>query len=132
MGSRELLEESLGAVAEADLDIVPRFFERFFEAHPEQRASFYNPRVTQGAMVNEMLDYLLALGVGETWVPHSVDSTVLAHHSYGNIPPETFDDAVDLLIETLAETAGDLWKPEYGAAWAVQADRMKAMIRHAC
>ncbi len=76
-----ILEDSLHAVTANDEDITPRFFDQFFALHPEQRANFFHPTVTCGAMVTEILQSLMALATQESWVPTSIQSLVIAHSS---------------------------------------------------
>ncbi|WP_225008838.1 globin [Novosphingobium percolationis] len=120
---------SLDAVAETDIDITPIFFERFFAAHPEHRDSFNRPQATQGAMVNEMIEYLAALEVNDPWALEAIDAMVAKHHSYGDISESVFDDALDILVETLEEVAGERWTAQNSARWRAQASRMKGRIR---
>ena len=126
-----ILEESLYAVSANDEDITPRFFERFFALHPGQRANFFHPNITCGAMVNEILQSLLGLATQESWVPTSIQSLVIAHRSYGDIPLALYDEALDLLVETLALAAGERWTTQYDAAWRTQCAELKIMIARA-
>lgn len=124
----ELMMQSLEVVADTGQDIVPIFFDRFFAAYPEQRRSFYHPNVTCGAMVNEILESLMGMATGETWVPGSIQSLVVAHRSFGDIPLDQYSGLLDIMIKTLAEIAGPRWTPEFEAAWQEQADELKQII----
>ncbi|MBK7283798.1 MAG: globin [Sphingomonadales bacterium] len=126
-----ILEESLYAVSANGEDITPRFFDRFFALHPDQRANFFHPDSTCGAMVNEILQSLLGLATQESWVPTSIQSLVIAHRSYGNIPLVLYDEALDLLVETLALAAGKRWTTQYDAAWRTTVRSCKEMIARA-
>ncbi len=105
----DVLERSVWAVAEADRDITPIFFDRLFAHYPEQRRSFHRADSTCGAMVNEMIETLLGLATGEDWVERSTRSLVMAHRCYGDISLPLHADSIDLLIDTLAELAGHGW-----------------------
>ena len=119
---------SLDAVAEAGVDIVPVYFERFFAQQPADSAMFHNRAASQGAMVGEMLTMLLAQAAGEEWVPMMMRAQVATHWDHGPIALERYRNALDLLVDVLAETAGALWLPEYEAAWRGQVKRMFALI----
>lgn len=127
----DILEESLYAVTENGEDITPRFFDQFFALHPEQRANFFHPNITCGAMVTEILQSLLGLATRESWVPTSIQSLVIAHRSYGDIPLALYDEALDLLVDTLAIAAGERWTSAYDAAWRQQCAALKEMIARA-
>ncbi len=127
----QLLEESLYAVAEAGEDITPHFFERFFDRHPEQQAVFFHPTVTCGAMMNEILESLMALATQESWVPTSIQNLVVAHRSYGDIPLPLYAELLDLFVETLAGIAGERWSAEYDAAWRRQSAELLELITRA-
>ena len=126
-----ILEESLCAVAEADEDITPHFFDRFFAEHPEHRAEFFHPSITCGPMVNEMLENLMALAMQESWVRGNIQGLVIAHRSFGDIPLPIYGKTLDLLVDTLAKVAGDRWTPEFDAAWRNQCAILKDIIARA-
>lgn len=127
---RDVLEQSLYAVADAGEDITPHFFARFFARRPEQQALFFQPTVTCGAMVNEILDSLLALATREGWVDTSIHNLVIAHRCYGNFPLPLYAELLDTFVDTLAGLAGDRWSAEYDKAWrAVTADLLALITR---
>lgn len=127
----ELLEQSLYAVAEAGEDITPHFFARFFARHPDQQAMFFQPSVSWGAMVNEILESLIALSARESWVDTSIHNLVIAHRCYGNFPLPLYAELLDLFVETLAELAGDCWSGEFEAAWRQATAELYRLIAHA-
>lgn len=124
----EAMMLSLDAVAAAEVDIVPVYFARFFAQVPADEAMFLNRAASQGAMVNEMLTMLLAQASGEEWVPMMMRAQVTTHWDHGEIPLERYRQALDLLVDVLAETAGPRWRREYDAAWRGQVERMFALI----
>jgi hemoglobin-like flavoprotein len=126
-----VLEESLYAVTADGEDITRRFFDRFFALHPDQRTNFFHPDSTCGAMVNEILQSLMGLATQESWVPTSIQSLVIAHRSYGDIPLVLYNEALDLLVDTLAAAAGNRWTAQYDAAWRQQCAQLKEMIARA-
>ena len=122
----ELLLASLEAAAARD--IVPLFFARFFARWPHAEAMFANPRSSHGTMVNEMLSLLLAQAEGEAWVPMMTRQRVINHYDHGDIPLEQYASSLQILIDTLAEAAGDSWRGEWDAAWRAQAAQLCALI----
>ncbi|MEZ5749296.1 MAG: globin [Caenibius sp.] len=124
----EILEQSLCAVAETGEDITPHFFTRFFARHPEQQALFFQPRVSCGAMVNEILDSLLGLGAHEGWVNSSIHNLVIAHRCYGDFPPSLYAELLDVFVDTLADLAGERWNAGYDAAWRQLAAELHKLI----
>lgn len=128
VSAHDAMLHSLEAVAEAEVDIVPVFFARFFGAHPAERANFHNPASSQGAMVNEIMDTLLAIASGEEWVPLMLRNQVRTHHDHGDIALERYAQALDLFVTVLAEAAGPRWLPAHERAWREQAERMAALI----
>jgi len=127
----ELLEQSLYAVAEAGEDITPHFFARFFARHPEQQAMFFQPTVSCGAMVSEILESLVALAANEGWVDTSIHNLVIAHRCYGNFPLPLYAELLDIFVETLADLAGERWSAEFEAAWRQVTAELYRLISHA-
>lgn len=126
--AHDLMLASLEAVAETGTDIVPRFFARFFADHPQDKAMFHNPGSSHGAMVNEIMDTLLALASGEEWVELMLRNQVRTHHDHGDIPLERYAQSLDLFLAVLADAAGPAWTSACQQAWRTQADRMLAII----
>lgn len=117
----ERIEASCEAAARSGRDIIPDFFERFFEAYPEQRDLFQRPVVTQGQMVNEMTAYILGFAWREAWVEASLADCIGRHNSYGHMSHK-FRHALALLIDAIAAAAGPSWRHEYSHAWHCAAD----------
>lgn len=129
MSGADVIEASLEAVVGDGLDIVPFFFARFFAAHPDQQHNFQRPQATQGAMVNEMLDYLIAIDGNEVWLKDALDATLAKHHSYGDLAVPVFESALNILVTTLAQAAGGRWTPCFQAEWDRRIGAVMAMIR---
>ena len=104
------------------------FFTRFFARHPEQQALFFQPRVSCGAMVNEILDSLLGLAAHEGWVNSSIHNLVIAHRCYGDFPPSLYAELLDVFVDTLADLAGERWNAGYDAAWRQLAAELHKLI----
>lgn len=127
----EVLERSLYAVAEAGEDITPHFFARFFARHPEQQEMFFQPEVTCGAMVTEILDSLLALGSKEGWVDTSIANLVVSHRCYGDFPLPLYAELLEVFTLTLADLAGPRWSAGFDAAWRQVTAELYALIAKA-
>ncbi len=126
------MEQTLIAIAEAEIDIAPALFDRFFKAFPEQRAAFYNLDAAQARMTNETLEAMYGLATDEHWVATTVTNFVDLHRNYGAYSAELYAAFVDLTVETLADAAGTQWSDRSEAAWRAQATRLKAMITAVC
>lgn len=129
MTDSDMIDASLEAVAQSGVDIVPAYFERFYSTFPEQLEAFNRPNATQGAMVNEMISFIAASASEEAWVDAAVDDTAARHSSYGEISPDQFKRAIDILIEVLANAGGAAWRPEHTDVWLVHAKRIEARLR---
>jgi hypothetical protein len=131
MTDAELMEASLLAIAETDADIRAPLFDRFFNAFPERRASFYNVEAASPRMTNETLEMMLGLAKEESWVWYQISALVFTHRNYGPLPQEEYDRFVDLAVDTLSDAAGAAWSDETDDAWRRQAGRLKTMIAEA-
>lgn len=122
------MEAPLFAIAEADIDITPTLFERFFATFPEQRASFINLDAAAGRMTNETIGAMIGLATNEHWVPTTIINFVDLHRNYGDFPASLYAAFIDMTVDALADAAGAAWTGESNAAWRAQADRLKAMV----
>lgn len=126
-----IMEAPLLAIAEADIDIAPILFDRFFAAFPERRAVFINPDAARGRMTNETIEAMIGLATNEHWVPTTIVNFVDLHTIYDDFPASLYAAFIDLTVDTLADSAGTAWTAESDAAWRMQADRLKAMVAEA-
>ena len=126
------MEATLDAIAEAEIDIIPGLFERFFAAFPEQRPAFINLAAASGRMTNETIEALVGLATDEPWVPVTITNFVDLHRNYGEIPQSHYTAFVDMVVEALADAAGAEWNEHQENAWRTQAQRLNAMIAEAC
>lgn len=129
MSPHEAMMESLEAIADADIDIVPLFFAKLYERYPLEKANFLNPEHSHGTMANEMMTMLLALAEGEDWVPTMMRIQQFSHRSYGDIVLERYEQALATLIDVLREIAGDVWQSAHEDAWSSQAARLVRIIK---
>ena len=125
------MEAPLFAIAEADIDITPALFDRFFATFPEQRAPFLNLDAAAGRMTNETIEAMIGLASNEHWVPTTIINVVDLHRNYGDFPASLYAAFIDMTVDALADSAGTAWTGESNAAWRAQADRLKAMVAEA-
>lgn len=130
-GDAALMEASLTAVAEAGIDIRHRLFERFLATFPERRAAFLNLDAASRRMTDETLQILYGLARREGWVWPLVAELVVTHRNYGGLPADEYDAFIDLTIDELGRATGPAWTDGCAAAWQLQGDALKAMIRRA-
>lgn len=126
-----LMEASLLAAADADVDIRIPLFERFFAAFPERRPSFISVDAASRRMTDETLQMMFGLAQGEAWVWPLVAELVFTHRSYGALPIAEYDAFIDMTVAELGVAAGAAWNDAAAAAWQRQAEALKAMIRKA-
>ena len=125
------MEASLIAVADAGIDIRIALFDRFFAAFPERQADFISVDAASRRMTDETLQMMFGLASGEAWVWPLVAELVFTHRSYGALPIAEYDAFIDMTVTELGAAAGDAWTADCAAAWARNADALKAMIRKA-
>jgi hypothetical protein len=125
------MEASLLAVADAGIDIRHSLFDRFFAAFPERRASFLVVDASSRRMTDETLQMMFGLAKSESWVWPLVAELVFTHRTYGPLPIAEYDAFIDMTVAELGAAAGAAWTAEAAAAWAEQADALKATIRRA-
>jgi hemoglobin-like flavoprotein len=125
------MEAPLFAIAEADIDITPTLFDRFFATFPEQRAPFINLDAAAGRMTNETIEAMIGLATNEQWVPTTIINFVDLHRNYGDFPASLYDAFIDMTVDALAEAAGAAWTKDSNTAWRAQANRLKAMVAEA-
>jgi hypothetical protein len=125
------MEAPLFAIAEANIDITPTLFDRFFATFPEQRAPFLNLDAAAGRMTNETVEAMIGLATNEHWVPTTIINFVDLHRNYGAFPASLYAAFIDMTVDCLAHAAGAAWTSESNAAWRGQANRLKAMVAEA-
>lgn len=123
-----LLETSLTTLAERNVDIRHKLYERFFDAFPDRRPVFYNVETSSQRMTDETLQMMYGLAAGESWVWPLVAELVFTHRNYGTLPQEEYDAFIDMVVDEVAAAQPDCWTDEMGAAWARQATALKALI----
>ncbi|HEY1277497.1 MAG TPA: globin family protein [Thermoleophilaceae bacterium] len=113
----DLLEESFDLVAPRGEELVETFYSRLFAAAPAVRPLF------DAADMNEQRAKLLGTLVLLRKSLRDLDAIVpklrelgARHVAYG-AHAEHYPVVGQVLIATMAETAGDGWRPEYERAW---------------
>lgn len=113
----ETLEESFDLVAPQGDELVRRFYDRLFETAPEVKPLF--ERVDMDGQRQALLNMLVVLRESlrdlDDIVP-DLEDLGERHVDYG-AQAAHYPVVGEVLIGTMAEMAGDSWKPEYTAAW---------------
>lgn len=126
-----LMEASLLAVADADIDIRHMLFDRFLAAYPARRPAFLNLDAASRRMTDETLQMLLGLARGEGWVWPQIADLVGNHRNYGTLTSAEYDGFIDMTVAELGIAAGGAWNAATAAAWARQAAALKTLVRKA-
>jgi hemoglobin-like flavoprotein len=113
----EMLEESFDLVAPQGDELMRVFYENLFEAAPSVQPLF--ARVDMDRQRQALLNMLLVLRESlqdlDDIVP-DLEELGARHVDYG-AQPEHYPVVGEVLIGSMAQVAGDAWKPEYTAAW---------------
>jgi nitric oxide dioxygenase len=126
----ELLEASFQLLAPQADRLAERFYEKLFDVAPSVRGLFPDDIAGQrkaliasiGAIVSSLRspdslgEYLGALG--------------LRHAGYGAVEGH-YDVVGQVLLETMAELAGDLWNDELQSAWTTAYGAIKGLMLEA-
>jgi hemoglobin-like flavoprotein len=111
------LEASFDAIAAHGDELVEDFYTRLFAAAPHLRRLFPDDMTHHRTMVLATLVLLRkSLRNLDSIVP-TLRSLGARHLGYGT-KPEHYTMAGPLFVESMAHVAGDVWRPEYGRAWA--------------
>jgi len=112
-----LLEESFDLVAPEGDALMRTFYDNLFEAAPSVESLF--AAVDMERQRHALLNMLLVLRKSLRDLDHIVpdlEALGARHVGYG-ARPEHYPVVGEVLIGSMAEVAGDAWKPEYTAAW---------------
>ncbi len=117
MQTIELVERSFEALAAHGPELAARFYERLFQRHPALRDYFQHTDMEsqQAKLVGG-----LSLLVDNLRRPEDLKAILKdlgeAHHRYG-IAPEHYPPTAEVLLEVMAEAAGEAWDAEVEQAW---------------
>ncbi|MEX0783584.1 MAG: globin family protein [Dehalococcoidia bacterium] len=123
----ELIESSFALLAPRGDELVESFYARLFEVAPAVRSMFPD------YMAGQKRALLGALGmiVGSLRAPEKLGvylgSLGERHVGYGALAPH-YDVVGGVLLETLAEMAGDAWTDEMQDAWASAYGAIKGLM----
>jgi hypothetical protein len=127
----EAMEAPLFAITEADADIIPVLFERFFATFPEHCTAFINLDAAATRMTNETVEAMIGLATGEAWVPTTIINFVDLHRNYGRFDAPLYAAFVNMTVDAIATAAGAAWTAQSNAAWRKQAARLNSLIAEA-
>lgn len=113
----ELLEESFDLVAPKGDELMTKFYDNLFETAPAVKPLFADVDMERQrqALLNMLLVLRESLRDLDDIVPDLQDLGS-RHVGYG-AQAEHYPVVGEVLIRSMAEIAGDAWKPEYTAAW---------------
>ena len=131
----ETLETTFDLVAPRGDELMDIFYARLFEAAPSVKPLFAGTDLKRqkGMLLGALVLLRKSLRDIDAIVP-TLRALGARHVAYG-AEPEHYAVVGDVLIASLAEIAGDVWRPEHELAWAaafaVVADTMLAGAREA-
>jgi len=113
----EALEESFDLVAPQGDELMKKFYDNLFEAAPAVQPLFAHVDMEgqRQALLNMLVVLRESLRDLDDIVP-DLEDLGARHVDYG-AHAEHYPVVGEVLIGTMAEIAGDAWKPEYNAAW---------------
>ena len=113
----ETLEESFDLVAPRGDELMKTFYDRLFETAPAVQPLFADVDMERQreALLNMLVVLRESLRDLDDIVPDLQDLGS-RHVQYG-AQPEHYPVVGEVLIASMAEVAGDAWRPEYERAW---------------
>ena len=113
----ELLCEGLEGLSGREPLLVARFYELFFERHPEVRGLFgVHGLSEQEEMVRETLVSVVAYIEREPWLEINLEAMGKSHSEYGVEAP-MYDWFVECMLDALKQVSGTGWRVDYDPAW---------------
>lgn len=113
----EALEESFDLVAPQGDELMRKFYDRLFEVAPSVQPLFADVDMDRQrqALLNMLVVLRESLRDLDDIVP-DLEDLGARHVEYG-ARPEHYPVVGEVLIGSMADIAGDAWKPGYTAAW---------------
>lgn len=113
----DLLERSFKALAPYGEELVARFYSELFKRYPQVKPMF--AKSDMAAQRNKLLSSL-ALMIENLRRPERLECLLkglgASHQSYGAVV-EHYDAVAEVLLDVMAQMAGDLWKEDVAEAW---------------
>jgi hemoglobin-like flavoprotein len=113
----EQLESSFELLVPRAEELVGRFYERLFAAAPGLRALFPGDMERQERAVVGALVMIMKSLRSPSQLCLYLDGLGRRHVDYGAVPAD-YAVVGTVLLETMAEFAGEAWTPEVEAAWS--------------
>ena len=113
----QLVRTSYKTITAVNPQIVSTFYARLFSLAPDVRPMFSDDIEAQADKLRMTLQVALSsLNNPTTLIPvlHHLGQT---HHQLG-VTRDQYQLVAEVMIDTLADEAGDAWTPEISAAWA--------------
>lgn len=124
----ELLEQSFKALAPRGEELVARFYEELFRRHPQVKPMFANTTVEEQ---QKKLLAALALVINHLRKPEQLSEALKGlgakHQAYGASDGH-YDAVATVLLDVMAELAGDLWMPAVADAWKSALTTIKGVM----
>ncbi len=111
------LRESFNLVAERAPHLTRRFYEIFFERHPEVRKMFGSSMQRQEEMLTRALAMVIDRVEDGAWLTETLHALGAKHVDYG-VTEAMYAWVGDALLSALEEAAGDAWTPRVRTAWS--------------
>jgi hemoglobin-like flavoprotein len=113
----DALETSFDLVAPRGDELVDRFYDRLFATAPAVKPLFAGTdlRRQKGMLLAALVLLRRSLRDLDAIVP-TLHKLGARHVAYGAVP-EHYPVVGEVLITSMAEVAGDAWRPEYERAW---------------
>jgi hemoglobin-like flavoprotein len=122
-------------LAEYDIDITPQVYQHFFESHPHTKPYFRTgSQETQGHMLYEVINALINLAEGRSYVDGLMATMVSDHTNYGPIQLSDYLGFLDTFQQCLQDELRQTGASEQELAssmlaWRAQIDHLEQLIR---
>ena len=126
-----LLTRSLERLAGHETQLMTRFYDRFFERHPDVVPLFGEHGLNEREeMLRETLASVCAHAEDEPWLDENLSAMGRSHAEYG-VEDAMYPGFVEAMLDTLAEIVGSDWSSATCAAWRSALERLTSTMRRA-
>jgi len=125
-----ILRGSFATVVERSPQVIARFYEIFFERHPEVRPMFGGGAAgiaRQEKMLTDALVAVLDHLEDAPWLQETLFGLGAKHVGYG-VRDEMYGWVGQCLLAALAEAGGDAWTAEVEAQWGEAYGAIQSMM----